>query len=97
LDRFEFILTMHLVCLCLEGRSLPQTLPISLIPPNKRGGVSEPLALMPPPSLPLSTSSGLSDFSVTSPTTPSVLVSCVFLFLTFCHWSLATLHISCIL
>ncbi|VDD82275.1 unnamed protein product [Mesocestoides corti] len=51
LDRFEFILTMHLVCHCLEGRPLPQTLPLDLVPPNKRGGASEPLALMPPSSL----------------------------------------------
>ncbi|EUB61403.1 Epidermal growth factor receptor substrate 15-like protein [Echinococcus granulosus] len=71
LDRFEFILTMHLVCLCLEGRPLPQTLPMNLVPPNKRGGVSEPLALMPPPSLP--SSSGLSDLGVTSPSTPSAI------------------------
>lgn len=42
---------MHLVCLCLEGRPLPVTLPLSLVPPNKRGGISEPLAIMPPPSL----------------------------------------------
>ncbi|VDK39726.1 unnamed protein product [Taenia asiatica] len=75
LDRFEFILTMHLVCLCLEGRPLPQTLPINLVPPNKRGGISEPLAIMPPPSLPLSPSSGLSDFGVTSPLIPSALAN----------------------
>ncbi|CUT98772.1 epidermal growth factor receptor substrate [Echinococcus multilocularis] len=71
LDRFEFILTMHLVCLCLEGRPLPRTLPMNLVPPNKRRGVSEPLALMPPSSPP--SSSGLSDLGVTSPSTPSVL------------------------
>ncbi|KAM3173021.1 hypothetical protein ACTXT7_013354 [Hymenolepis weldensis] len=50
LDRFEFILTMHLVCVCLEGRPLPAILPLNLVPPNKRGGISEPLAIMPPPS-----------------------------------------------
>nr|CDS33583.1 epidermal growth factor receptor substrate [Hymenolepis microstoma] len=54
LDRYEFILTMHLVCVCLEGRPLPVVLPLNLVPPNKRGGVSEPLAIMPPPSIGLS-------------------------------------------
>ncbi|KAL7058150.1 hypothetical protein AAHC03_016731 [Spirometra sp. Aus1] len=49
LDRFEFILTMHLVCRRLEGDAIPSVLPTSLIPPNKRGAASEPLALMPPP------------------------------------------------
>ncbi|VDL59168.1 unnamed protein product [Hymenolepis diminuta] len=62
LDRFEFILTMHLVCVCLEGRPLPVILPLNLVPPNKRGGISEPLAIMPPPS-----SIGLSCPSVHSP------------------------------
>uniref|UniRef100_A0A183SLD5 Epidermal growth factor receptor substrate 15-like 1 n=1 Tax=Schistocephalus solidus TaxID=70667 RepID=A0A183SLD5_SCHSO len=49
LDRFEFILTMHLVCRRLEGDAIPSVLPTNLIPPNKRGAASEPLALMPPP------------------------------------------------
>ncbi|KAM7536548.1 hypothetical protein Aperf_G00000088156 [Anoplocephala perfoliata] len=67
LDRFEFILTMHLVCLCLEGRPLPVTLPLNLVPPNKRGGISEPLAIMPPPNL------GLSSPSFHSSPTSSIL------------------------
>lgn len=58
---------MHLVCVCLEGRPLPVILPLNLVPPNKRGGISEPLAIMPPPS-----SIGLSCPSVHSPSGPVV-------------------------
>ena len=64
--------TMHLVCLCLEGRPLPQTLPLNLIPPNKRGSGSEPLAIMPPPSL---TSFSYTDLCIPLPSSALVSVA----------------------